>query len=596
MKLFDKNSITAIILIIVIVQIFNIFFFTEIPRNEEIDTIENISSSNSLINKSEKDIIKESSLTNEMGLKYGNLSSLVHGEDKIEIIENEKIQIKVANRGGRIISVILKEYQTYDSLPLDLFNADSSEFNLQFLTNNNNINTSDLYFNSENNGNALSMKLPIDSNSYIEYIYSINEDFLIDFDIKLIGLENIIPSNINYLNLDWRMKTPQTEKSKSNQDMYTGIQYQYNNKDVDYLSFTSSDEDKINSKLNWVAFKQQFFSAIFIADKSFNKPTFLNSKKNEKSKFIKDLSAKFELPYSHNNVEELNFQFYFGPNHYKTLAAYNKGFEELIPLGWGIFGWVNQYIIINIFDFLSKYMSNYGIIILLLTIIIKICLAPFTYKAFLSQARMKVLKPEIDKINEKHKNKDPMKVQQETMGLYRKAGVNPMGGCLPMLFQFPILIAMFRFFPASIELRQQSFLWADDLSTYDSIMSLPFNIPFYGDHVSLFTLLMTISTLLYTRMNSSMATGQMAQMKWMMYLMPIMFLGFFNNYAAGLSYYYFLANMITFTQQYFMKSLIDENALLIEIEKNKKKPRKKSKFQKKLEELQKAQERKMRKK
>jgi len=531
-----------------------------------------------------------------MGLKYGNLSSLVHGEDKIEIIENEKIQIKVANRGGRIISVILKEYQTYDSLPLDLFNADSSEFNLQFLTNNNNINTSDLYFNSENNGNALSMKLPIDSNSYIEYIYSINEDFLIDFDIKLIGLENIIPSNINYLNLDWRMKTPQTEKSKSNQDMYTGIQYQYNNKDVDYLSFTSSDEDKINSKLNWVAFKQQFFSAIFIADKSFNKPTFLNSKKNEKSKFIKDLSAKFELPYSHNNVEELNFQFYFGPNHYKTLAAYNKGFEELIPLGWGIFGWVNQYIIINIFDFLSKYMSNYGIIILLLTIIIKICLAPFTYKAFLSQARMKVLKPEIDKINEKHKNKDPMKVQQETMGLYRKAGVNPMGGCLPMLFQFPILIAMFRFFPASIELRQQSFLWADDLSTYDSIMSLPFNIPFYGDHVSLFTLLMTISTLLYTRMNSSMATGQMAQMKWMMYLMPIMFLGFFNNYAAGLSYYYFLANMITFTQQYFMKSLIDENALLIEIEKNKKKPRKKSKFQKKLEELQKAQERKMRKK
>ena len=259
-----------------------------------------------------------------------------------------------------------------------------------------------------------------------------------------------------------------------------------------------------------------------------------------------------------------------------------------------MFRWVNKYIIINLFDFLSKYFNNYGLIILLLTIIIKLALAPFTYKAYLSQAKMKVLKPEIDKISEK--DKDPMKVQQATMNLYRKAGVNPMGGCLPMLFQFPILIAMFRFFPASIELRQKSFLWADDLSAYDSILELGFNIPFYGDHVSLFTLLMTISTLLYTRMNTSMATGQMAQMKWMMYLMPIMFLGFFNNYAAALSYYYFLANMFTFGQQYFMKKFfINDDALLAEIEKNKRKPRKKSNFQKRLEQMQKQQEMKMKK-
>ena len=219
----------------------------------------------------------------------------------------------------------------------------------------------------------------------------------------------------------------------------------------------------------------------------------------------------------------INYKLYFGPNHYKTLKLYESGFEELIPLGWGIFGWVNTYIIIPIFDFLSKFGYNDGIIILLLTIIIKIALSPFTYKAFLSQAKMKVLKPEVDKLTEKTKDKDPMKAQQATMALYRKAGVNPMGGCLPMLFQFPILIAMFRFFPASIELRQQSFLWADDLSTYDSIYDLGFSIPFYGDHISLFTLLMTISTLLYTKMNSSMATGQMAQMKWMMYLMPLCF-------------------------------------------------------------------------
>ena len=291
----------------------------------------------------------------------------------------------------------------------------------------------------------------------------------------------------------------------------------------------------------------------------------------------------------------MNYQFYFGPNHYKTLQSYNAGFEELIPLGWGIFGWVNQYIIINLFDFLSKYFASYGIIILFLTLIIKVGLSPFTYKAFLSQAKMKVLKPEIEKINAKNKGKDQMKIQQETMNLYRKAGVNPMGGCLPMLFQFPILIAMFRFFPASIELRQESFLWADDLSSYDSIYDLGFSIPFYGDHISLFTLLMTLSTLLYTKMNSSMATGQMAQMKWMMYLMPIMFLGFFNNYAAGLSYYYFLANMFTFTQQYFMMRLIDENVLLAQIEENKKKPAKpKSKFQKKLEEMKRKQEQRMR--
>ena len=436
------------------------------------------------------------------------------------------------------------------------------------------------------------MKLKADDSHYVEYLYTLTDDYLIDFDIKFIGMESLIPSGINYMNLEWQMKTPQTEKSKTNQDMYTGIQYQYSaDNEGDYLSFTSTDEDKINARLNWVAFKQQFFSAIFIAKDGFEKPTHLISTKSEGSEFIKDLAAKFELPYQHKIDEQLSFQFYFGPNHYKTLKAYDKGFEELVPLGWGIFGWVNQYIIINIFDFLSKYFSSYGIIILLLTLIIKIGLAPFTYKAFLSQAKMKVLKPEIDKINDKLKGKDPMKAQQETMGLYRKAGVNPMGGCLPMLFQFPILIAMFRFFPASIELRQESFLWADDLSSYDSIYNLGFEIPFYGDHISLFTLLMTVSTLLYTRMNSSMATGQMAQMKWMMYLMPIMFLGFFNNYAAGLSYYYFLANMFTFTQQYFMKIMINEDEILAQLEANKKKPAKpKSKFQKKLEDMQKKQE------
>ena len=594
MKKYDKNSLIGFVLMAVILIVFNTFFFPEIPQEQAPIT----APTEAVITETQftettvaTPLLSNSVISEELKTKYGVFASATKGTDEFQVIENDKLKITVANKGGRIISVILKEYQTFDSLALDLFDADSSRFNLQFTTGHN-INTADLYFVAEQSSNTLSMKLKADDSHYVEYLYTLTDDYLIDFDIKFIGMESLIPSGINYMNLEWQMKTPQTEKSKTNQDMYTGIQYQYSaDNEGDYLSFTSTDEDKINARLNWVAFKQQFFSAIFIAKDGFEKPTHLISTKSEGSKFIKDLAAKFELPYQHKIDEQLSFQFYFGPNHYKTLKAYDKGFEELVPLGWGIFGWVNQYIIINIFDFLSKYFSSYGIIILLLTLIIKIGLAPFTYKAFLSQAKMKVLKPEIDKINDKLKGKDPMKAQQETMGLYRKAGVNPMGGCLPMLFQFPLLIAMFRFFPASIELRQESFLWADDLSSYDSIYELGFNIPFYGDHISLFTLLMTISTLLYTHMNSSMATGQMAQMKWIMYLMPIMFLGFFNNYAAGLSYYYFLANMFTFTQQYFMKIMINEDEILAQLEANKKKPAKpKSKFQKKLEDMQKKQE------
>ncbi|MAO33459.1 MAG: membrane protein insertase YidC [Flavobacteriales bacterium] len=601
MKEYDKNSLIGFILMAIILIVFNAFFFPEVSNDKTLDNIQN-NTSESKDNKEKSNIsipppsINNTKISNELIEKYGVFANTAIGEETFYTIENEKLEIKISNKGGRITSVIMKEYQTYDSLPLDLFYSDSSRFNLQLITKNA-INTADLFFVADQRANSISMKLQADDRHYIEYLYTLNNDYLIDFEINLVGIEELIPNNINYMNLEWQMQTPQTEKSKSNQDMYTGIQYQYSaDNEVDYLSFSSTDEEEINARLNWVAFKQQFFSAIFIAKEGFKKPTNLYSTKNESSKFIKDLSAIFELPYKHRKNERLNFQFYFGPNHYKTLESYNSGFEELIPLGWGIFGWVNEYIIINIFDFLNTYFSSYGIIILLLTLIIKLGLSPFTYKAFLSQAKMKVLKPEIDALNEKHKGKDPMKIQQETMTLYRKAGVNPMGGCLPMLFQFPILIAMFQFFPASIELRQQSFLWAEDLSSYDSIYNLGFSIPFYGDHVSLFTLLMTISTLLYTKMNSAMTTGQMAQMKWIMYLMPIMFLGFFNNYAAGLTYYYFLANMFTMTQQYFMTRLINEDSIIAELEANKKKPaRPKSKFQRKLEEMQKQQEQKMRK-
>ena len=608
MKNYDKNSLTGFVLMFLILLVFNFFF---LPTNEEVEKevnsnpIELQTTQNQEIDENSNTINQKSSYSKINKSDFGVFSESSFAKDEEVVLENEKIKLVISNKGGQIKSVVIKEgpnqkkYTTYTGEELEIFNSDSSVFNLNFSTGIS-INTKDLFFkpifyNTSENQNSVTMRLSIDSIHYVDFNYRINDDYLVDFNINLIGMDEIIPNELNYMNLEWQMKTPQTEKSKSNQDMYTGIYYQFlaDQDDIDYLGYTTAeDEEQLSNKLSWVAFQQQFFSSILVSKSGLENAS-LYSEKNENSKYIKNLSAKFELPYNHNRNEQLDFQFYFGPNHYKQLQSYNSKFEEIIPLGWGIFGWVNKYIIINIFDFLSKFFTNYGLIIFILTVIIKLALSPFTYKAYLSQAKMKVLKPEIDKMTEKHKGKDPMKVQQETMNLYRKAGVNPMGGCLPMLFQFPILIAMFRFFPASIELRSEAFLWADDLSAYDSIYDLPFEIPFYGDHISLFTLLMTISTLLYTRMNSQMASGQMAQMKWMMYLMPIMFLGFFNNYAAGLSYYYFLANMFTFSQQYFMKKFIDEDAILRQLEENKKKPKKKSNFQKKLEEMQKRQEQKL---
>ena len=608
MKNYDKNSLTGFVLMFLILLVFNFFF---LPTNEEIEKevnsnpVELQTTQYQEIDEYSNTINQESSYSKINKSDFGVFSESSFAKDEEVVLENEKIKLVISNKGGQIKSVVIKEgpnqkkYTTYTGEELEIFNSDSSVFNLNFSTGIS-INTKDLFFkpifyNTSENQNSVTMRLSIDSIHYVDFNYRINDDYLVDFNINLIGMDEIIPNELNYMNLEWQMKTPQTEKSKSNQDMYTGIYYQFlaDQDDIDYLGYTTAeDEEQLSNKLSWVAFQQQFFSSILVSKSGLENAS-LYSEKNENSKYIKNLSAKFELPYNHNRNEQLDFQFYFGPNHYKQLQSYNSKFEEIIPLGWGIFGWVNKYIIINIFDFLSKFFTNYGLIIFILTVIIKLALSPFTYKAYLSQAKMKVLKPEIDKMTEKHKGKDPMKVQQETMNLYRKAGVNPMGGCLPMLFQFPILIAMFRFFPASIELRSEAFLWADDLSAYDSIYDLPFEIPFYGDHISLFTLLMTISTLLYTRMNSQMASGQMAQMKWMMYLMPIMFLGFFNNYAAGLSYYYFLANMFTFSQQFFMKKFIDEDAILRQLEENKKKPKKKSNFQKKLEEMQKRQEQKL---
>jgi YidC/Oxa1 family membrane protein insertase len=359
---------------------------------------------------------------------------------------------------------------------------------------------------------------------------------------------------------------------------------------VDNISEGSDDSKTFPAKVKWIGLKQQFFTSVIIADNSFDKPTIITESALEKgsSKYIKNLSANISIPFTHTGKESFGMRFYFGPNHYTTLKKYDIELEKQISLGWKIFGWINRFLVIPIFNFLDSFHLNYGIIILILTIILKLLLLPIAYKTVLSSAKMKVLKPEIDEINEKFKYEEPVKKQQATMALYKKAGVNPMAGCIPVLLQMPILLALFRFFPASIELRQQGFLWATDLSTYDTIYNFGFAVPWYGDHVSLFALLMTVSTLLYTWSNSQLmgTQNQMPGMKWMMYLMPIMFLGFMNSYSAGLSWYYFLSNMITFGQTWVMqKYVIDHDKLHAQIQENKKKPVTQSKFQQRLEQI-----------
>ena len=623
MKKYDKNSLIGFLLMAIILIVFNTFFFNSEPNNEppKKEVIENTKSQNKKTPDNNFDntgneklkILDSNNLIIKPKINNSLFSNAIQVEEIFDSIENEKLKIIVSNKGGRIISAILKEYHAYDDQKnLDLFVQSASKFNLEFFANYNDkikpYQTSNFYFDVIKNDNTLSMQLKENDSTYIEFIYKLSKDnkYLIDFDINMIGMNAIIPSDKNSLSLDWAMKTPDLEKSRTMQEQGTWLYYQnQGDNDVEYVGHdeTEIEEDNV---INWIAFKQQFFSAIFISKNGFDVGTKLTSTKNnnienKKTNFIHEFSINLKLAFNNKMQDRSKYQFYFGPNDYqelKNLKSYSKGYEDIIDLGYiGIDTWVNKKFIIPLFSFLNNNFKNYGfgLIIFLLTIMIKLILSPLTYKSYLSQAKMKVLKPEIDKINEKNKGKDPMKMQQATMNLYKKAGVNPLGGCLPMLFQFPILIAMFRFFPSSIDLRQKSFLWADDLSAYDSILELGFNIPFYGDHVSLFTLMMTISTLLYTRMNSSMTSSQMPQMKWIMYLMPIMFLGFFNNYAAGLTYYYFLANMFTMTQQYFMKKLVNEKAILAKIEENKKKPTKpKSNFQKKLEEIQRRQEQKMR--
>jgi len=561
--------------------------------------------------------VLESASLDEQTEVFGAFAQASMGDGKQFEVETDLMRLTFSTKGGGIKKAVLKEYFRYaedgeQGEELVLFDS-TSNFNLNFFTKDSkDITTDELVFTTESsntkikgdNERMISFKLNAGPNRYIEYIYKIKgNDYMIDFDINLVEMDQVMDMRSGEVYINWMVNAPSQEKSLKPQRDATTVFYKYKNEDVDDLGISDEKED-LEASMKWVSLKQQFFNTTLIADEYFDKAKgYMETVTDEgETEYVKKLTAALTMPVSGSKIEKFGMSMYLGPNKYDILKDHGNELQDIINLGWGIFGWVNQFAVIPVFHFLEDFNWNYGIIILILTILLKMVLMPITYKTYLSGAKMRVLKPEISEINDKFKD-DAMKKQQATMTLYRQTGVNPLSGCIPLLIQMPILFAMFRFFPASIELRQESFLWADDLSTYDSIYSFPagFEIPWYGDHISLFTILMAISIAFYTKMNSQMSgamtEGPMAaQMKIMTYLMPVMMLFFFNNYSSGLSYYYLLANVISIGQTILIRKVfINEDSIRAKIEINKKKPKnkKKSGFQKRLEDMSKQQQAKL---
>lgn len=532
---------------------------------------------------------------------FGVFSARATGEEEYYTIENDLMVMKVSARGGKPYSVLLKNYNTHDGRPVVLFDGDSTVFGFNFFTiDNKAIRTDELYFTpvdytgpamATGGPASLTMRLEAEGGASIEYVYTMQPgDYMVNFDTRFNSLSSVIPANATSLAIDWKMYVPQQEKGRQNEDMYTGLKYKVYQEDVVDLGGARQRQKKSVltenlMKTDWIAYKDQFFSSVLIADGFFLNATVSSESVDPTSRYLRLFESEIGVPFVPGGNSEMNMKFYFGPNSFTTMKKYDLQLEELVFLGRNIIRWINQFVIIPIFNFLDNFINNYGIIILILTLIIKLVLFPLTHRSFISQAKMRVMKPMVDELAKKYpKQEDAMKKQQATMDLYKKAGVSPMGGCLPMLLQMPILFAMFRFFPTSIELRQESFLWAKDLSTYDSILNLPFTIPMYGDHVSLFTLLMTVSTLISTKIsNPAGGQEQMPGMKTMMYIMPVMFMLILNNFSAGLTYYYFLANVISIAQTQISRRFVSESEILRKIEENRKKPVKKSKWQQRLE-------------
>ena len=539
-------------------------------------------------------------------------------------VENDVMSVRFSTRGGQVTGVTLKDYRKYaprkeEGRPVEMMDPETAQFGMTFYVrnglNNVDVNTLDYVFEADpvtttpDGAQLVVMRLPVAADASLEYRYLIYDtasperDYLVDFDVRLVNMAAEM-ANQTQIRLDWAASTYQNEKGFKNENMYTTVAYRFpGDSSVEELSMSEEERSKeVTTSVNWVAFKQQFFSSVFIAPENVSYANMGFTTAQPGSGYVKNFRAQMTVPYT-ADTEGYDFAFYYGPNKYsilkKVIATEGDDLymERLIPLGWGIFGWVNRWFVIPVFDFLRNYIPSFGIVILILAVLIRLIISPLTYKSYVSMAKMRLIKPQVDELAKKYpKQEDAMKRQQATMELYKKAGINPMGGCIPLLIQMPILIAVFRFFPASIELRDQPFLWADDLSSYDSILNLPFSIPFYGDHISLFALLMAASMFFYSYYNYQQTAStqtQMPGMKFMMvYLMPVMLLLWFNSYASGLCYYYLLSNLLTIGQTLVIRRMVDDSKIQAIMQANaaRKSNGKKSKFQQRYEELMRQQE------
>ena len=513
-------------------------------------------------------------------------------------LENEVLYLEIANKGGQIVEAKMKNFVTYDSVPIYMVKDGNANFAISFSTNDNRVlSTADLFFepslSSSGDNQILSLKAKISENQYLEYRYEMKpNDYLVDFTIRSQGLNGVLNSS-KPLDLEWKLKGIRHNKSVQYENRYTRLTYNHDGGKISKLSESSDLDEETEEDVKWLSYRQHFFSTILATNSNFKTAaltsTNLVEEESKETLFTKEYYSKAPLELQGGELSQ-NMHWYYGPTDESTLSNYKDlGLVDSIPFGWGIFGWINRHVFTPFYGFLSSFLP-YGIAIIVMTIIVRLALSPVTYKSYLSQAKMKVLKPEITEINDKFKD-NAMKKQQETMKLYRKAGVSPMSGCIPALLQLPIFYSLFMFFPTSFALRQKSFLWAEDLSSYDTIFNLPFSIPFYGDHVSLFPILASVAIFFYMMMTTgqSMQMQQqpgMPNMKFIMYLSPLMMLFFFNNYASGLSLYYFISNLITIFIMLAIKNyILDDKKIHAQIQENKKKPKKENKFQKKMREM-----------
>jgi len=532
----------------------------------------------------------------------GPFGTAYSGKEQFITLENDVMKLELTTRGGRIYSAVLKKFKTYDGKPLVLLNGPANSFGLNFDASGKAVNTAAMFFNpvqspggagSPEHKESLTLRLPYSEGKYLEYTYGLKKgSYVVDFTVNSHGLQDIISSGERSFMLKWKSDMLPQEKDLKSELIYTTVVAKDSKDDIPTLKESKDDKERFENPVQWVSFKQKFFSAVLISPAYF--PSVEATSTEDKTRpIVKTLTADIALPYNHQPQETLAMRMYLGPNDFAVLKNVGVGLEQEIPLGWGPLKWINRYAVIPVFDLLSRLNLNYGIIILILTILLKLILFPLTYRSYLSTAKMRVIKPEIDEIKEKVGESDPTRLQQEYLKLYKKAGVNPLGGCLPVLLQMPILFAFLRFFPNAFQLRQQKFLFMEDLSTYDSFIHWTGNIPVIssvlGNHLSLMCLLMSLTTVIYSLLNTQVSPGGPAgnQYKYMSYIFPIMSIAFLNNFSAGLNYYYFCANIITFSQQALIGRFVNDDEIHRRIQENKKKPviNKKSKFMAAMEEM-----------